>query len=124
MRVLILEDSKFRQKVFRHNLIGVIPTFVETAAECIDILNSQERFSILFLDHDLGGQEMQTGQATGTEVAQWLHDNPNKLPVHIIIHSLNPVGANRMMDLLPNATYSPGCWEKIDVRNGSVHISQ
>jgi CheY-like chemotaxis protein len=115
MDILILEDDHERQKIFRSNLIGTNAVIVETAAGAIQELSSSN-WDYLFLDHDLGGQQMvESGPGTGYEVAEWLAENPDKQPPNIIIHSFNPSGAENMQRVLPNAIKAPGCWSNISI---------
>ena len=115
MNILILEDDPNRHKAFRNRLIGTNLKIVETAAEAIAALNNQT-WDYLFLDHDLGGMTYVTsGKGTGYEVAEWLAKNESKQPSHIILHTLNPVGAQNMQALLPNALRGPFAWTKINI---------
>ncbi len=66
--------------------------------ETIELLR-QKLVDNLSLDHDLG-QAAYLGdyekEKTGYDVLLWLEQNPEYLPLSIIIHSMNPVGARRM----------------------------
>lgn len=106
--ILILEDSKKRIKTFRQQLIGHNVVDVLGTKECIDLLKEKE-WDYLFLDHDLldihyamlvkGHKGVAPG--TGRDVAKWLSENPDRSPKKmVIIHSLNPVGSQKMFDLL------------------------
>jgi CheY-like chemotaxis protein len=115
MDILILEDDRNRQRIFIERLIGTNAVIVETVEAAIDLLSSQD-WDYLFLDHDLGGEQMvPSGPGTGYEVAKWLAENPSRQPPNIIIHSYNPAGAQNMHGVLPNAVVSPGCWDSISV---------
>lgn len=115
MDVLILEDDHSRQKIFARNLIGANFLIVETATDAIQALDTHT-WDYLFLDHDLGGQQMvSSGPGTGYEVAEWLAENPDKQPPNIIIHSFNPSGAENIHRALPNAVIAPGCWDSISL---------
>ena len=115
MNILILEDDRSRQQIFARNLIGTNPVIVATASDAIQKL-SEHDWDYLFLDHDLGGQQIvESGPGTGYEVAEWLAENPDCQPPHIIIHSFNPSGAENMKRALPNATVAPGCWTDISL---------
>jgi CheY-like chemotaxis protein len=115
MNVLVLEDDAGRQKIFARNLIGTDFLIVETAADAIQALEAHS-WDYLFLDHDLGGEQMvESGPGTGYEVAEWLVNNPAKQPPNIIIHSFNPSGAENMKRALPSAIVAPGCWSSISL---------
>jgi len=110
MKILILEDSPERHKAFLRWLIGHVVKITENAKDAIELLRAED-WDILFLDHDLGGEEMVvSGNGTGFEVAKWLAENPDNHPSKIVIHSYNPAGAMNMKSVLPTATLAPGCW--------------
>lgn len=111
MKILILDDSQIRLKKFKQKLIGHDVTYVETAEDAIVEL-SHNKFDVISLDHDLGGKQMvDSGEGTGWEVAKFLYENPQFKPKgHIHIHSYNPIGAENMKELLPEAILSPGNW--------------
>jgi len=113
MRILVLDDSSERLKIFRQNLIGHMVDCVKTAREAIDLLSKVE-YEIVFLDHDLGDRVMvASGPGTGYEVAEWLSAHPDKQPRMIFIHSFNPAGAQRMKSVLASAVVAPGIWTKL-----------
>jgi CheY-like chemotaxis protein len=110
MRVLILDDDEVRLKAFRQKLIGTEVVTVMTASEAIEKLNGSA-YTAVCLDHDLGKEHMvASGKNTGYEVAQWLQQHPEKQPGTIVVHSFNPVGAQNMTFLLPQAKRIPGLW--------------
>jgi len=112
-RVLVLDDDETRQRYFRQALIGMIVDHAYTASEAIQKLIDHS-YDCVMLDHDLGGKTMVvSGKGTGFEVAQWLRDNPHRMPKQIIIHSFNPVGAQNIKNILPGATMCPGAWSRI-----------
>ena len=94
----------------RTKLIGNKLVVVETAQDAIAALEESE-FDIAALDHDLGGEEMvESGPGTGYEVACWLEQHPDRQPNIIWIHTLNPVGRQRMAEALPKAEIRPLWW--------------
>ncbi len=111
LSVLILEDDENRQARFKQTLAGCKISIVETATDAILQLTLND-WDYLFLDHDLGGQQMvESGPGTGYEVAKWLEENPDHKPANIVIHSFNPVGARKMHRALPGSLLHPGCWD-------------
>ncbi len=114
MNVLILEDSKERQKKFRSNL--PFATIVETAEQCIqELQKATEPWDYVFLDHDLGfvcnngetvelQHQNQNDTNTGSEVVRWLVKNRVGIK-KIIIHSLNYDAAHEMFLKLSDAGY-------------------
>lgn len=114
MKILILEDNTDRVILFDKWLSAYLPAYVSNAKLCIHLLETKE-WDVLFLDHDLGGEEMvSSGPGTGYEVAQWLCEHPERIPGQVILHSLNPVGRKNMYDILSKVTSvvenAPGCW--------------
>jgi hypothetical protein len=111
MNILILEDDFDRMDSFRDNLKDHKVVIVHTAQECIDMLKDHE-WDMLFLDHDLGGEQMVDSEEenTGATVAKFLSRNLKYKPPTVIIHSMNPPGAQYMMDLLPGSLRVPGAW--------------
>lgn len=108
--VLVLDDSKNRLQMFRRKFTGHYVKTVETVRECIDLLKSDD-WDYLFLDHDLGGQEMvSSGPGTGYEVAEWLAEHKDRIPEEVILHTFNSPGAQNMKSKLPNAKIIPGAW--------------
>jgi len=105
MRIFVLEDNLERNKKFRRELIGheiIITEDVESAKNYINI-----KFDLLFLDHDLGGQEMViSADDTGYGVAKLLNKSINK-DTPAIIHSCNHAGATAMQFYLPQAKLIP-----------------
>lgn len=114
-RVLILEDDPRRMKEFRRRLIGTHVVHAETASECIAVLSEDTAWDVIFLDHDLGGEQMVEGvEGTGYEVALWIYEHmPERPPV--VIHSANPVGARRMRELLFGSVTFSCAWLHVEV---------
>ncbi|MGB2889928.1 MAG: response regulator [Candidatus Acidiferrales bacterium] len=88
-RVLIVEDSLERAKYFLR--MGVRGRFAGTADRAIALLKTQ-RFDTIFLDFDLHGE------GTGERVAKFLVEQ--RFAGHVVIHSQNALGAQRMSLLL------------------------
>ena len=117
-RILILEDNSSRIQQFRRNLAPHVIHDTDNAGVAIKMLN-EEQWDVLFLDHDLGGMVgVDVGvYNSGSEVARWLHDHPNKKPRTIIIHSMNPVGQTHMKLLVPESVIYPSAWVYINYTN-------
>jgi len=112
MKIFILDDSKERQQVLQPILRELLdgPTFfiAYSRNEAIEILENENDFDFIFLDHDLGGRVYVDSQEedTGFWVAKYIADNDIRSK-HIIIHTLNTHGAKNMLTILPQATYVP-----------------
>jgi len=101
MRFFILEDDHRRIKTFRSKLIGHELVIAENAQDAIRILSDDQAFDVIFLDHDLGGEQMVSSddKNTGSEVARWMKSYLKQY-CPVIIHSLNPDGAKYMRHAL------------------------
>jgi len=107
LRVLIVEDSLPRLSWFREFLEGCRVDYCWTVSEAIELLKENE-YDNIFLDHDLCDEHYnclfnneplseEMLEQTGTGVARWLEKNPaNNKNAHIIIHSLNEAGQQRI----------------------------
>ena len=113
MRVLVLEDDKNRVREFKQRMleIGVVADYVDKAHDAIKLLGEKE-YDLIFLDHDLGGEVFVNvaNSNTGSEVARWISAHPVTCPV--VIHSLNPVGADNMKKYIPGAVHVPFVWQE------------
>lgn len=117
MKILILDDDRCRHIIFKRNFSPPHQlTHVETASEAIKALMN-DTFDAVFLDHDLGGEtfvdSFGTTLNTGYSVAKWLAEHPERTPKAIYIHSLNPIGAGNMHNLLPDSILAPGLWTAV-----------
>ena len=114
-RILILEDNEERREKFKQGLIGneVVMTYLPD--ETIEKLKT-EKWDTLCLDHDLEGKvyvDPDGDEPTGTDVARFLHENPEFTPPQVILHSLNEYGRKRMASLIPIAEEIPFLWMKL-----------
>jgi hypothetical protein len=100
MRIFVLEDDSYRVNFFIEKFCDCDVIVTENAHSAIEYLKS-DVFDYLFLDHDLG-----EGNGCGTDVAEYLHSNPNNDNSYasIIVHSWNVPAAMRMLSLLPDHT--------------------
>jgi len=106
-RVFILEDRTERMSKFQRALIGVPFDHAADAATAKELLSS-EKYDLIFLDHDLGGDEFVSSDDpnTGYQVAKFIPETPNAL-TPAVIHSCNPGGAQNMQGVLPHAVIVP-----------------
>ncbi len=104
MKILILEDSTLRIEIFKkqlgkkHDLY--IYDYVEDAKKAIDHSGPFDR---IYLDHDLDQRVFVDSDEdnTGYQLAKYIADK--NIDAEIILHTLNPHGAHRMLKVLPNA---------------------
>jgi len=86
--VLFLDDSLDRCRKFRSEC--PFATIVNTASQAIDRLRA-DNYDIVFLDHDLGGQQFQdpSEENSGSAVVRWIGKN-KPIVGQFVVHSLNP----------------------------------
>jgi len=110
MRILCLEDNPIRieaiKQLFKNQDIIIVDNVKE--AKELSLLND---FKVLLLDHDLGGQIWVDPEEenTGYSFVKWLVENNLCRNSLIYIHSLNPIGANKMLNYLLDNGYD-GIW--------------
>ena len=102
MKIFVLEDNEYRYN-FIKTFYKVSDTFIweATVSGAIKAFKKNEPFDLILLDHDLG-EEYAPGVGNGTDFAKFLADHGTG-KAHVIIHSVNNAGAERMKSYLPNA---------------------
>lgn len=96
MRILILDDAASRHAAFELKFHGIERTHVYNYRACVNALERDDAYDVAYLDHDLGDE-----QVTGLDVARHIAAmSPEKQPKTVIVHSWNPRGAQRMIDVL------------------------
>ena len=106
-RIYILEDDPNRMKRFKPECIGHSMVHDDTADEFIQKLEAEtEHIDVMFLDHDLGGEQFVSSADanTGMEVVRWLVNNKKNIG-RIIVHTLNPPAGEEMVYRLKHAGY-------------------
>jgi len=111
MKILLLEDSSNRIEKFKE-LFKNQELFI-----CSDIQTAKEtclcnRIALFLLDHDLDGRMWQDSneENTGYQFVKWIIDNEIGKESLFYIHSMNVIGANRMLNLLKDNNYD-GIWQ-------------
>lgn len=119
MNILILEDDESRVKVFKSKFSKHQLFITDSAVQAIKYLQNNI-FDYIFLDHDLGGKQMQWDeQDCGMLVVDYMCNNliSNKSHVICIIHSYNSPRGIIMKQKLKQAgylaDYMPGVWNYI-----------
>lgn len=103
-RVLVVEDDESRCAWFRERLRGRrldVTCDVQTAVRWL----AERDYAAVLLDHDLAEEHYFSNEPdderTGYAVARWLAEHPtSQRDALIVIHSLNYVGASRMLEVL------------------------
>ncbi|HEX8144349.1 MAG TPA: cyclic-phosphate processing receiver domain-containing protein [Pyrinomonadaceae bacterium] len=106
-RILIVEDDPLRCAWFEQRFAGHHMDVTCNVAEAIRWLGAHD-YNVILLDHDLTEEhyfsDEHDDERTGYAVAAWLAEHPDRHPeALIVIHSLNYVGAQRMLDALRDA---------------------
>ena len=105
LRIFVLDDNQERIDYFtkqfdNHDLI----IHYKINKQTYNILK-EEKFDILFLDHDLENHHSVSPEKNGQTIALFLTQNKLQQHAIIYIHSMNPVGANNMVKIFNNAGY-------------------
>jgi hypothetical protein len=110
MRILILEDNLERIEKFKILFKNQEVTHCASVCEAMMACRNKE-FDILWLDHDLQGKiwENSFHEETGYQFVKWMVDNCFQKNSLNYIHSMNPVGANLMLNYLKDNGYD-GIW--------------
>ena|SRR5215204_5203847 len=103
-RVLLVEDDEARCAWFRARLAGSLLDVTCDVQVAVRWLAERD-YSALLLDHDLADEHYFSSEPdderTGYAVARWLAENPTvQRDALIVVHSLNFVGASRMVEVL------------------------
>jgi len=95
-KIFIIEDDLERIKWFRKNFSHCDTTIVESVQEGIN--KFKPPYSLIFLDHDLGGRQYVSSDDnnTGYEFLRYILGYHDFSQTDWIIHSHNPVGAQNM----------------------------
>jgi CheY-like chemotaxis protein len=106
-RVLIVEDDEARCAWFRERLAGSVLDVTCDVGVAVGWLAERD-YNAVLLDHDLADEHYFSSEPdderTGYAVARWLAENPTaQRDALILVHSLNYVGARRMVDVLRDA---------------------
>jgi len=116
IKVFILEDCPNRMKWFREKFNEGITLYTATSVEAgKKVYEENGPFQLLLLDHDLADEhyeEHKGGEAvlkgSGTEFARWLVNEETQWArqhCEVVIHSLNPHGAERMRGILSKSGF-------------------
>ena len=102
MKIFILEDTterieSFKSRLSKHDLT----IFTDNATEAQEAIKNNN-YDIILLDHDLGSKHGMDSveQDTGYQFALIMVNNNLQKDATIIIHSMNPTGANHILNLL------------------------
>lgn len=112
--IVILEDDPNRMEQFYKKLEGrAIIHHFEDVDPCEEFLRdnraNENNISMIFLDHDLGGEIFVSSSShnTGFTMALKIRDIYHGGYPEVIIHSMNPAGAKNINDVLPTGQRIP-----------------
>jgi len=110
MRILILEDNLIRIEKFKQLFKNQELFIYDNALDAFHVSLSVD-FPVMFLDHDLGNAIWvdSNEENTGYQFIKKLIENQLQKNSLIYIHSMNPIGANKMLNLLLDNGYD-GIW--------------
>jgi CheY-like chemotaxis protein len=104
--VLIVEDTPERQGVLTSLYRDHAWVLVHTARRAISLLDAFD-FDIVSLDFNLAGELTGADVARALAAKQLGRREPATVPCRVLIHSLNPRGAEQIHALLPDARVLP-----------------
>lgn len=108
MKIFILEDNEYRMAKFRRELIGHEIDRAATVEEGTSLVVAN-KYDLMFLDHDLGGEEMVNSydDNTGYKLAEFIASFTQNKTTPCVVHSCNPAGADNICRVLPHAGKFP-----------------
>ncbi len=101
MKILILEDNQIRidkfKKLFKNQDLYIFDNVKDAYHACLNNI-----FMVSFLDHDLDNQIWinSNEENTGYQFIKKIIENSLQKKMLCYIHSMNPIGANKMLNLL------------------------
>lgn len=108
----MLDDDEARHRIFAARYSDQELVGCRTSDECFDALDTGG-WDLAFLDHDLNdfglrsfrpGMYGGSSEVTGTDVAYYIANMPAEArPKKVVVHSWNPPGAQRMVQILQDA---------------------
>ena len=104
MKILILEDNAERIRIFKRNLERKHELFIfDQVEDAKNAIDSDGPFERIYLDHDLDQRIFVDSDEdnTGYQLAKYIAEK--KIDADVILHTLNPYGAERMLAVLPHA---------------------
>jgi len=108
MMILFLDDNENRHKSFQRNAIGFSTTRVHTAQEAIEAMRELDHIDLIMLDHDLNcetNNQLNDEEEDGRWVCKKMAEEQLHVETTVIIHSMNPIGAQNMESILRDAGY-------------------
>jgi hypothetical protein len=107
MRILILDDDHRRHELFLKHFAQKDVDYLQiepTADGAEHALSTQPKFDVLMLDFDLVLNQPSIHHSVhtnGVKVAQFVTRMPDEaIPDKIVVHSMNPIGADRIVRYL------------------------
>jgi CheY-like chemotaxis protein len=130
LRILVLDDDDTRHEWFKEYFKDFEAQHVYTVDGAITALIADPQYDFVFLDHDLNDNQYKSvthidgdnipgfvGQCrkelTGLDVTLFIARilEPEKRPKEVVVHSWNPPGAERMIQMLREVGIKTHKWE-------------
>jgi len=123
VHIFILEDSEHRMIKFRKELIGHKIDHATTVEDGSNFLFAN-KYDLMFLDHDLGGEEMvdSFSDNTGYRLAEFIASFTQNKETPCVIHSCNHVGAENMLRFIPHAIKIP--FTSLDIASAAKWVKK
>lgn len=102
MKIFILEDDPGRMGWFRFRLYLHDITHAES---CTEIARFMPPYDLVFLDHDLGGRQLEDHEDNGCTFAKMIAGHVD--PKTVIIHSYSFDGARNIQSVLGGGWIAP-----------------
>jgi CheY-like chemotaxis protein len=109
-KILVIDDEIERCIFFQGKFINNKIDFASNLEKAIDKLNNNE-YDLICMDYDLGLTDK------GSQVAEYLVNEKKSPKAPIIVHSMNPKGAEIIKDILSKANKSIEVKRFIDIRD-------
>ena len=95
--ILLIDDMRNETSLEALGHVTMPTRTVRTYDEAIKVLSTEGPFDLVYLDHDLGEDEM---AKTGYGIMNFLEANTQFLPGKIILVTSNPVGRRQMQTVI------------------------
>jgi hypothetical protein len=139
-KFLFVDDMRERYDTFVEQLSNHCPDggweldYAQDYYRAVALLDTRI-YDKVWLDHDLSESDImcdpkQTRSKTGSDIAKFIGENlsEERRPKEVIVHSLNPVGAENMINILGDygikASWIPFGWKILNITfDGGVVIT-
>lgn len=100
IRYLLVDDMRPISIVKIDPKISALVSVARTYSDAVEALLTNDRFDEIYLDHDLGCFDPSGREYTGYDLMCWLEQHPEKTPKKFVLVTNNPVGRQRMQQVI------------------------